>query len=117
MVIIIHKSILKSVKLNAMGFTIDVKPSTVKMLKIFDPMMFPTEISLSFLTAAIIEAVSSGTLVPNATTVIDITRSLIPISAASDEAPVTSNLEPTASPTDAKTIMRKYTHGLYLFLI
>ena len=48
---------------------IDVNPTTAKMLKIFDPMIFPIEISNSFLNTATKVVTTSGRLVPIATIV------------------------------------------------
>ena len=81
----------------------DVIPITAKTLNIFEPTMFPTEMSVSFLKAAITDAVNSGTLVPKATMVMDIKRSLIPIEAAKEEAPFTKSLAPKANPAEART--------------
>ena len=49
-----------------------VNPKTEAILKIFEPIKLPKEIAFSFFKAAIIEAASSGTLVPMAITVTDI---------------------------------------------
>ena len=51
------------------GLTIDVIPITAKMLKIFEPIMFPMEISSSFLNTATNVVTTSGKLVPIATIV------------------------------------------------
>lgn len=48
----------------AIGFTSDVNPKTEPILKIFEPIKFPSEIAFSCLAAAITEAANSGTLVP-----------------------------------------------------
>ena len=55
------------------GLIIEVIPNTDAILKILDPIRFPKEIAFSFLRAAITEAASSGTLVPIAITVTEIT--------------------------------------------
>ncbi len=51
------------------GLTIDVTPITAKMLKIFEPIIFPMEISSSFLNTATNVVTTSGKLVPIATIV------------------------------------------------
>ena len=58
--------------ITGMGFIIAVRPKTEAILKILDPIRFPSESAFSFLSAAITEAASSGTLVPIAITVTDI---------------------------------------------
>ena len=61
------------------GSVIEVEsPSIKRMLKIFEPIMFPTAMSFSFLRAAITLVTSSGRLVPKATIVSPISVSLIP---------------------------------------
>ena len=56
-----------------------VNPNTDAILNIFDPIKFPIEIAFSPFKAAITDAANSGTLVPIAITVTDITASLTPI--------------------------------------
>ena len=51
------------------GLTIDVNPTTAKILKILDPIIFPTDISNSFLNTATNVVTTSGRLVPIATIV------------------------------------------------
>ena len=60
------------------GLTIDVNPTTAKILKIFDPIIFPIEISNSFLNTATSVVTTSGRLVPIATIVNPIIRSETP---------------------------------------
>ncbi len=48
----------------SIGCIIAVNPKTEAILKIFDPIKFPSEIAFSFLSAAMTEAANSGTLVP-----------------------------------------------------
>ena len=60
------------------GLTIDVNPITAKILKIFDPIIFPIEISNSFLNTATNVVTTSGRLVPIATIVNPIIRSETP---------------------------------------
>ena len=64
------------------------------MLNILDPIKFPKEIAFSPFTAAITEAGSSGTLVPIAIIVIEITPSLTPTLCAKSFAPLTNKSEP-----------------------
>ena len=71
-----------------------VIPNTDPILKIFDPIKFPTEIPLSFLVIATNEAASSGILVPIAIIVTEITASLIFICLAKFTAPSTKNSAP-----------------------
>ena len=54
----------------------DVIPKTANILNTLDPIKFPREMAFSFLIMAMIEAVSSGTLVPTDTIVTPIIRSL-----------------------------------------
>ena len=60
------------------GLTIDVNPTTAKILKIFDPIIFPTEISNYFLNTATCVVTTSARLVPIATIVNPIIRSETP---------------------------------------
>ena len=60
------------------GWIVDVTPNTHKILKILDPIIFPIDIALCFLYAAIAEVASSGRDVPKATMLIPITTSDIP---------------------------------------
>ena len=78
------------------GVTIDVIPNTDRILNIFEPTMFPTEIALSFLNAATAEVANSGSDVPKATTLIPIAISDIPRYRAKNIAPSTNKLAPNA---------------------
>ena len=60
-----------------MSLIIAVIPNTDPMLKIFEPIKFPTEMLFSFFDIATKEAASSGILVPIATRVTEMTASLI----------------------------------------
>ena len=71
-------SIFNIISLICNGVIILDIPNTPRRLKIFDPIMLPMEISISFLNAAIIDVASSGTLVPKAIAEMEITLSLIP---------------------------------------
>lgn len=73
-----HTSKLRMLGSASSGVMQDVIPIIMQMLNMLEPMMFPTEISSSFFMAAIIDVVSSGRLVPMATTVTAITLSLTP---------------------------------------
>ena len=88
---------------------------TLNILKIFEPTMLPTAISVSFFKAAEIEAASSGKLVPKATIVTPIIRSLTPHEKAILEAPSIKNLAPIANPTDERTINIADTRILCVF--
>ena len=63
----------------SIGFIMAVIPKTLKILNMLEPIIFPIEISFSFLILAITEEANSGILVPIETTVTAITRSLTPI--------------------------------------
>ncbi len=56
-----------------------VIPITKKMLNMFEPTTFPTARSISFFLAAIMLVISSGSEVPTAIIVAEMTYSLIPI--------------------------------------
>ena len=77
-----------------------VTPNIPRILKIFDPIILPIEISVSFRKAAVTEVASSGMLVPIAIIDKDITLSDIPIFLARDEAPSTSEFAPKTRPND-----------------
>lgn len=79
-------------------------PGIRSKLKILEPSMLPTEISISFLNAAIAEVASSGMLVPKATTLIDIILSLTPNLYARLSAPFTINHDPATSPPHPASI-------------
>lgn len=70
-------SVLKIVS-NEMGLTNELMDKMRKILKIFDPIIFPTARSLFFFMAATTEVASSGNDVPMATMVKLITFSLTP---------------------------------------
>ena len=72
----------------------DVIPNTDPILKIFEPIKFPTEIPFSFFAIATKDAANSGILVPIAIIVTEITASLILICLAKFTAPSTKNSEP-----------------------
>src|SRR5690554_4388035 len=74
-----------------------VIPRTEEILKILEPIRFPREIAFSCFRAAITEAASSGTLVPTATIVTEITRSLTPYERAISLAPNTNQTLPKDS--------------------
>ena len=76
------------------GFIIAVIPRTDPILKIFEPIKLPTEIPSSFFAIATKDAASSGTLVPMATIVTDITASLILICLAKLIEPSTKKSAP-----------------------
>ena len=72
-------------------------PTTVSVLKMFEPMIFPTAKSFSPRRAAAIELASSGSEVPTATMVSPISRSLTPRAKATLIAPHTSIRELTTN--------------------
>ena len=69
------------------GVIIDTNPKTDNILNKLEPIIFPTEIECSFLTAANTEVTSSGKDVPNATTDIPIIKSFTPMIFAKPMAP------------------------------
>jgi len=80
-------------------------PKIHKMLKIFEPITFPTAISYSFFNVATTDEANSGMLVPTEIIVKPITVSLTPSSRATKTAPLISNSEPaTKMQTPSTTI-------------
>ena len=69
------------------GVIIDTNPKTDNILNILEPIIFPTEMECSFLTAANTEVTSSGKDVPKATTDIPIIKSFTPMIFAKPMAP------------------------------
>lgn len=65
-------------KLKGTGVISALEPTTNKILKIFDPMMFPIAIIAPTLLAAVTEVTSSGNEVPRATIVRPINLWLTP---------------------------------------
>jgi len=68
------KSKLK-IELNGIGLIIEEIPKTKNVLKIFDPIIFPTTKSSFFFVAATIETINSGNEVPIANIVAEIKNS------------------------------------------
>lgn len=83
------KSVMYWLNMKAIGLMDADNPKTHKMLKIFEPIIFPIDISISFFIAAATDAANSGRLVPSATIVNPITLSLTPIAWAREVAPST----------------------------
>ncbi len=92
--IIIGISNLKILLSTDKGVIIDTNPNTDSILNKFEPIILPTEIECSFLTAANTEVTSSGKDVPKATTDIPIIKSLTPIIFAKSMAPFINDSEP-----------------------
>ena len=69
------------------GVIIDTNPKTDNILNKLEPIIFPTEMECSFLTAANTEVTSSGKDVPKATTDIPIIKSFTPMIFAKPMAP------------------------------
>ena len=61
-----------SPKVSTLGEHIDARPTTNKILKMLLPIILPIAISDFFLSEAAMQVISSGSDVPNATTVSDI---------------------------------------------
>ncbi len=87
----------KSPASTGIGFISAVTPKTEAILKILEPIRFPKEMAFSFFNAAIIDAASSGILVPSAIILTEITRSLTLNLCAISIAPFTSHSEPSQS--------------------
>ena len=85
--IIIGISNLKILLSTDKGVIIDTNPNTDSILNKFEPIILPTEIECSFLTAANTEVTSSGKDVPKATTDIPIIKSFTPMIFAKPMAP------------------------------
>ena len=81
-------------------------PRMKRILKIFDPMIFPRARSVFFLYAAMIEVASSGSEVPIAIIVSPITLSESPKYLAMSVAPLTIRSPPKISPQSQRTIRR-----------
>ena len=79
-------------------------PTTNKILKIFDPMMFPIAISALPFLAAVTEVTSSGKDVPKATMVSPINLWLTPSEMAMFVAASTAKLLPLIKPTRPRGI-------------
>ena len=77
------------------GFIIPVTPKTKKMLKIFEPITFPTAISFCFFIVAITEVTSSGREVPTDAMVKPIILSSILKACAMSIAEFTTNVPPS----------------------
>ena len=71
-----------SPKVSTLGENIDAKPTTNKILKMLLPIILPIAISDFFLSEAAMQVISSGSDVPNATTVSEIVLSSTPITCA-----------------------------------
>ena len=88
----------------AIGLIADAMPSTIRMLKILEPIALPSAISTSFFLAATIEVTSSGREVPMETMVSPIRVWLIPRSPAILAAASTVTSPPTAMATAPPTM-------------
>ena len=85
---------LKMLLSTGKGMMIDTNPSTDIILNKLDPIIFPTEMECSLLTAATTDVTNSGKDVPNATTVIPMINSLTPMILANLIAPSIKNSDP-----------------------
>ena len=79
---------------NPTGLIAAAIPSTSKMLKMLEPITFPSAISTSFFLAATMEVTSSGRLVPSATIVSPISVWLSPNDNAISDALLTTKSPP-----------------------
>lgn len=89
------------------GVMILLTPRIKRILKIFDPMIFPRARSVFFLYAAMIEVASSGSEVPIAIIVSPITLSESPKYLAMSVAPLTIRSPPKISPQSQRAIRRQ----------
>ena len=85
--------------LTVIGVTSDVIPSIAAILNIFEPIILPMLMSVSFRKAATTDVANSGTLVPNAIIDTEIIRSEMPRLRAKPDAPVTNQSAPKIKPT------------------
>ncbi len=99
-----------------MGVTIDENPRIQKILKMFEPTIFPTAISLCHFLDAITDVASSGRDVHTATIVKPITISDIPKDRAIATAPSTNIFPPKKRPQSPPIIKNAETEREY-FLI
>ena len=76
------------------GLRIDTNPNTDNILNKLEPIIFPTEIECSFLTAATKDVTNSGMEVPKATTDIPMINSLTPMIFAKRMAPLIKYSDP-----------------------
>ena len=108
--IVQYMSVMNVSGLKSIGDIIEETPRTAPMLNVFEPMTLPIVIPTSFLITEMIEAVSSGRLVPIATIVTDMTFSEIPRLLAMTDAPSTIWSEPKASPASEAMRMITFSH-------
>ena len=90
------------------------RPSTMQILKILLPIILPTKSSFSWRRAAVMVVTSSGSEVPNATTVSAMMRSEIPIVEAIVEAELTTSSLPPTTPTRPSKTNRNDTLSFHL---
>ena len=101
--------------IKAIGLIAEPTPSTSRILKMFDPMTFPTAISTSFFRAATIEVTSSGRLVPIAQIVSPISVWLIPNAAAMSDAESTTKSPPYLIATPPSIMNNRLFHTGRIF--
>lgn len=89
-------------------------PRIQKMLKMFEPKMFPTAISIFLRYTAATEVANSGNDVPTATIVKPINASLTQSALANTTAPSTIHFPPITNPINPTT-MRKVERGYESF--
>ena len=82
----------------------DDTPKIKKILKILEPITFPTAISLSPFLAAMIDVTNSGNEVPTATIVNPMIASLSPKNLAISFAPSTDKSPPQTMPAKPRAI-------------
>ena len=97
--------------LNFNGLIIELTPIINKILKIFEPTMFPIAISEFLLKTAIIDVDNSGREVPNATRVIAIKDWLTPRNKAISTAPSTIHFAPIFKPINPIIIKAEPTNS------
>ena len=89
-------------------------PNTIQILKMLLPMILPTRSSFSPFFAAVMVVTSSGSDVPNATTVRAMIRSVIPMLDAIVDAELTTSWLPATTPMRPMSTNKKDLPSLYL---
>lgn len=90
------------------------RPSTIQILKMLLPIIFPTRSSFSWRRAAVMVVTSSGSEVPNATTVSAMMRSEMPMAEAIVEAELTTSSLPPTTPTKPSATNKNDSGSLHL---
>ena len=102
--------------INVTGLIAAATPRINKILKMLEPITFPSAISTSFFLAATIEVTSSERHIHNATIVRPIRVWLNPNPAAIDQAPLTTKSPPNLIAIIPPTIYNKHFHIGRIFI-